>query len=146
MFHHHTNDGVRRGILQCTRPVGSTANVAYNIALERQDKKLTRTVPHHATLASLAILLKAECLHKTDMQLLWHVGCSCCLGSTTCLLRRYKDIAKICLPLFMWLSHAQQGSQAPLGYFDQLVEGPCPISTSCPPGGPLGAGMCLAGD
>jgi hypothetical protein len=33
---------------------------------------------------------------------------------------------------------SQQGSQAPLGGFDQLVEGPWPISTSCPPGGPLG--------
>jgi hypothetical protein len=40
-----------------------------------------------------------------------------------------------------------QGSQAPPGDFDQLVEGPWPISTSCPPRGSLWRGKCLlAGD
>jgi hypothetical protein len=38
------------------------------------------------------------------------------------------NIAKVRQP-------AHQGSQAPPRYFDQLVEGPWPISTSCPPGG-----------
>jgi hypothetical protein len=35
---------------------------------------------------------------------------------------------------------AAQGSQAPLRDFDQLVEGPWPISTSCPPRGLWGRG------
>jgi hypothetical protein len=40
-----------------------------------------------------------------------------------------------------------QGSQAPLGDIDQLVEGPWAISTSWPPRGPPGAGKCiLAGE
>jgi hypothetical protein len=38
---------------------------------------------------------------------------------------------------------SHQGSQAPLGDFDQLVEGPWPISTTCPPRGPPGAGKCI---
>jgi hypothetical protein len=37
-----------------------------------------------------------------------------------------------------WCCHADQGSQAPPADFDQLVEGPWPISTSCPPGGLCG--------
>jgi hypothetical protein len=36
-----------------------------------------------------------------------------------------------------------QGSQAPLRGFDQLVEGPWPISTSCPPGGLWGRGSAF---
>jgi hypothetical protein len=40
-----------------------------------------------------------------------------------------------------------QGSQAPLGDFDQMVEGPWPVSTFCSPWGPPGAGKCiLAGE
>jgi hypothetical protein len=36
-----------------------------------------------------------------------------------------------------------QGSQAPLRDFDQLVGGPWPISTSCPPGGLWGRGSAF---
>jgi hypothetical protein len=36
-----------------------------------------------------------------------------------------------------------QGSQAPLGEFDLLVEGPWPISTSWPPGGLLGRAIAF---
>jgi hypothetical protein len=36
-----------------------------------------------------------------------------------------------------------QGSQAPPRDFDQLVEGPWPISTSCPPGGLWGRGSAF---
>jgi hypothetical protein len=41
----------------------------------------------------------------------------------------------------------REGSQAALGDFDQLVEGPWPFSTRYPPRGPPGAGKCiLAGE
>jgi hypothetical protein len=40
-------------------------------------------------------------------------------------------------------ARSTQGSQAPLRDFDQLVEGPGPISTSCPPGGLWGRGSAF---
>jgi hypothetical protein len=40
-------------------------------------------------------------------------------------------------------SSDSQGSQAPLKDFDQLVEGPWPISTSCPPGCLWGRGSAF---
>jgi hypothetical protein len=43
----------------------------------------------------------------------------------------------------LFLVHQFQGSQAPLRDFDQLVEGPWPISTSCPPGGLWGRGSAF---
>jgi hypothetical protein len=44
-------------------------------------------------------------------------------------------VAQIVEVLAAALGRCQQGSPAPLADFDQLVEGPWPISTSCPPGG-----------
>jgi hypothetical protein len=47
-----------------------------------------------------------------------------------------QDALGLCKSHWRWT----QGSQAPLEDFDQLVEGPRPISTSCPPGGLRGRG------